>query len=75
MTDKQDLLTSLRAIRSEMFPYRDSTHWEPHDDILTLGVHLERQILLRLPIKTLPKAYAEGAEPQPSARPKRRPSQ
>lgn len=60
----------LKAVLSEMFPYRHYDNVKIDDHILAAIVLIRREIvMLQRPVpKQLPPGYAEGAEPQRTAR-------
>ena len=60
------LETDLKEIAEELWPLRPNHLLSIDDGILLLGVLLRRQLSLK--IDKLKPAYAEGGEPQNSAR-------
>lgn len=65
--ESKDVTTDLRAILSELYPYRCFDHTEFCDHLLAAVVLLRREMMIR----KYPPAYAEGTEPRLTALPKR----
>jgi hypothetical protein len=43
-TEKAEALADLRAVYGELFPYRNTDHWQPSDDVLAAIVLIRRQL-------------------------------
>ena len=73
MTEEtREAATDLRAVLTELYPLRNFDHTE-FDEKLLAAIVLMRRDRKRYHVpKQLPPAYAEGAEPQCSARAKAR---
>lgn len=70
--EKDEIEAALRSVYGELFPYRNPKAMRISDDVLALGVLMRREIRAALKTRRIEPAYAEGAEKQPSARPRDR---
>lgn len=72
-TETRELEADLRAVWGEIFPLRDATHKNFSDEILVLGVLMNRKLELALQgIRKLRPGYAEGIQPGVTVKPKQR---
>lgn len=65
--ERDELLADLRAIWAEQHPGRPPKS-DFSDEVLCLGLLLQREIEQALKTRVIEPAYAEGAERQPTAR-------